>query len=117
GATVAYDMASRYPDRFAGIADVSGGCPRHPTPLENLRTLGVYLMHGDKDSVVPIELARANAARLAELKVDHVLDIIKDGEHAWPENPADGERVRSWLRARKRDPWPRELDLIFASSR
>jgi len=116
GSTVAYDMAARHPDRFAAIADVSGGCPRHPTPGENLKTVKIYIQHGDADTTVPLALARDVSAWLDKLAVEHVLDVLKGGGHSFPETPADGARVGEWLRHQKRDPWPRKLELIFAPS-
>ncbi len=116
GSTVAYDMAARHPDRFAAIADVSGGCPRHPTPGENLRTLKIYIQHGDADETVPLPLARDIASWLGKLGVEHVLEVVPGGKHSFPETPADGARVAEWLKRQKRDPWPRQLELTFAPS-
>lgn len=113
GSTVAYDMASRHPDRFAAIADVSGGCPRHTTPLTNLANLNVYVFHGDKDEVVPVEIAHQIDAFLTAKKIPHVLDIAAGGQHAFPETPEQGEKIRAWLREKKRNAWPRELDLAL----
>ncbi len=117
GSTMAYDMAARYPDRFAAIADVSGGCPRHPTPLQNLKYLGVHVSHGEKDDLVPIQVAYDIEAFLKNNQIPHELEIVKDGEHSWPQTPEHGQRIRTFLRAKKRDAWPRKLvDLVLVPS-
>jgi predicted esterase len=116
GAALAYDVASRHPDRFAAMADVSGGSTFHPTPHSNLRTLDVYIMHGDQDAMVDVSVSHQIDERLTALHVPHTLDILKGGEHAWPEARPDGERLGTWLRAKTRNAWPAELDLIFAAS-
>lgn len=116
GCTVAYDIAARHPDRFAGVADVSGGCPRHPTPIENLRPMEVYIQHGDADEVVSMTFAQANSEYFTKLEVKHTLETVPGGEHAIPEAEPYGKHVSTWLHQRKRAPWPSDIFVIFAKS-
>ena len=48
-----WEIASRYPDRFAAIAPIcGGGDPRRVKPLRDMPT---WVFHGDKDEAVPVQ--------------------------------------------------------------
>jgi predicted esterase len=113
GSTVAYEMASRYPDRFAAIGDVSGGCPRHPTPLTNLARLAVHFSHGEDDDVVPVKVGHDIEAYFKKNGVPYQFELVKGGKHEWPQTPEHGQRIREFLRSKKRDAWPRKVDLVL----
>ncbi len=113
GGEISYDVAARHPDRFAGLACVSGGMTQIPTPLPNLKGLSIFIMHGTEDDSVPVSAAKENAKKLEELKVKHEIHILEGEGHRWPRKAEDGERISKWLHAQKRDAWPKDLDLIF----
>src|ERR1044072_5133510 len=48
-----WDTAVRYPQRFAGIAPICGG--GDPRRVGSLRTMPVWVFHGDKDTTVPVQ--------------------------------------------------------------
>jgi predicted esterase len=117
GSALAMSMGAWNTDRFAAVAQVSGGCPQHPTPLQNMRTLQLYIMHGDQDTTVDVSVSHENYATLhGKMGVPCVLDIIKGGDHTWPDPATDGLRLNRWLHEQKRNAWPTELDLIIKAS-
>ncbi|HZT81524.1 MAG TPA: hypothetical protein VFA26_14960 [Gemmataceae bacterium] len=63
GATLAYRMGLRYPEKFGGVISLNGAMPRGGGPLLRLpeaRQLSVLIGHGIANSVVPLSLARAD---------------------------------------------------------
>ena len=113
GAVYSYQIACRHPDRFAAVLAAAGGAP--DWPLENLRPLQVYSTHGAKDAEVNVRVGHEMDARLKECGVTHVFRELPDIGHQWP-HPADGAPIRTWLKARVRAPWPRELHHNFDGS-
>jgi predicted esterase len=113
GSAIAFQIAARHPDRFAAVFGVAGYAPGEP--LENLRPLQVYIVHGDKDDDVPVAAGREMDARLKECGVTHVYREIAGMGHQWPERP-EGAKARAWLKARVRTPWPREIHHRFERS-
>lgn len=85
-----WKLAIRYPDRFAAIAPISGGGERWAAC--SLRNLPVWVFHGAKDPVVPIERDRDMVDRLRECGGNVRFTIYPDAGHdAWTEtydNPA-----------------------------
>ncbi len=73
GGVMAYELALRNPDRYAGLialsswlpTDLAQGIPSSPE-LEQLPTL---VIHGTQDPMISIEMARQSRDRLAELRV------------------------------------------------
>jgi phospholipase/carboxylesterase len=61
GASVAYRLGLRYPERFGGVVALNGCIPRRGGPLLRLpeaRRLRVLIGHGIANSVVPLSMAR-----------------------------------------------------------
>ncbi len=56
GGQGAWNMACAYPDRFAAIAPICGAAD--PFEVSRLRGARIWNVHGDADSVVPVECSR-----------------------------------------------------------
>ncbi len=109
----ACSIAVRHPDRFAGVFAVAGYDPNY---CANLAPLQVYLVHGTHDKVVPVTDGREMNAYLTSASVTHVYREIAGLEHMWPKDE-EGKKVRDWMRARVRNPWPKEFTHLFFSQK
>jgi predicted peptidase len=57
-----WDLATKYPDRFAAIAPICGGADNVRRVTRALKDMPIWVFHGEKDTTVPIE----QSARLVE---------------------------------------------------
>jgi phospholipase/carboxylesterase len=77
GAAVAYRMALRMPQKFAGVISVNGTLPRPAEgPLfrdDEVKDLRVLIAHGAANEVVPLELARRDFLALYGAGADVLL--------------------------------------------
>lgn len=95
-----WDLATRFPERFAAIAPVCGG--GDPEKAAAIAKLPVWTFHGAADQVVTVELTRKMVAALQKA----------DGVPLYSEYPAIGHD--SWSTAYAE---PRLLDWMFAQRR
>jgi phospholipase/carboxylesterase len=76
GATLAYRLALRFPEWFAGVISLNGLMPRQGCPLLRLadvRSLKVFIGHGVANAIVPMGLARQDARLLFTAGLDVLL--------------------------------------------
>jgi len=77
GASLAYRMALRLPQRFAGVISINGTLPRpQEGPLfrdDEVKDLRVLIAHGAANEVVPLELARRDFLALYGAGADVLL--------------------------------------------
>ena len=136
GGTGSWNMAVRFPGRFAasypvaGNADISAWIKAwnkkedRETPLwdlrwfmrtntspvtfaENLCQMPVRVAHGALDSVVPVGHARSITQRLRELGYENI-EYEEDAGGTHFLGAPTSERI-AWLRRFRRDPWPRHV--------
>jgi hypothetical protein len=106
---------------FAGVAPMAGGLDGVLMPfLANLRNTPIYIIHGAKDQVMPVELSRSISRELTALGYAHVYrehqgEHPMAGGHYFPreELPA----LISWLNQQRRDPLPEKVTLVREASR
>jgi phospholipase/carboxylesterase len=89
GGVMAYDLALRQPERFAGLVAMSSWLPPQlvdevaPTPaLQNLPTL---VIHGSEDPMIPVSMAVASRDALLRLEVPTVYREYAMGHEIRPE--------------------------------
>jgi predicted peptidase len=95
GGQGAWAMALRYPERFAAVAPICGPRLSGTDLVERMRVLvgtPVWVFHGAKDEVVPLEHSMAMADALEEVGGTVRLTVYPEAGHdAWTEtynNPA-----------------------------
>jgi hypothetical protein len=88
--------------------------------LANLRNTPVYIVHGAKDQVMPVELSRSISRELTALGYPHTYrehqgEHPMAGGHYFPreELPA----LMRWFHVQRRDPLPTTLTLVREASR
>ena len=89
GGTLAYDLALREPERFAGIAALSSWLPpalvAGLTPSEAHASLPALLIHGSDDPMIPAALGRESRDALLKLGVPTVFREYSMGHEISPE--------------------------------
>jgi dienelactone hydrolase len=115
GAGGAFNLAERYPDRWAAIAPRCGAPALRARAdkslwailAENFRNVPQYVVFGAKDAVVPVAYARAGKDAVEALKYPIVYREHPEGGHEWGiEKDAD---VVAWLEKQKRPAYPEEV--------
>ena len=76
-----------YRPAIRAIAEISGGLASPYAAAATSNFLPTLLLHGDRDTVVPVSEAHALDAALTRLKVPHQLEILS-GEGHWFTPPA-----------------------------
>ncbi len=105
---------------FAAVAPMAGGIDDVLFPfLENLRQTPVYVIHGSRDSIMPVRLSRDITNELARLGIAHTYrehgrSHPHAGGHFFPrqELPA----LVEWLGRQRRNPYPRRLTVVRDAS-
>ncbi|HEY6973711.1 MAG TPA: prolyl oligopeptidase family serine peptidase, partial [Nitrospiraceae bacterium] len=105
---------------FAGIAPMAGGLDDALLPfLANLQSTPVYMIHGAKDQVMPVDLSRTISRELTGLGYPHVYrehqrEHPMAGGHYFPreELPA----LVAWFNAQRRNPFPATIRLVREAS-
>ncbi len=101
---------------FAGIAPMAGGLDAVLMPfLANLRNTPVYMIHGAKDQVMPVELSRSISRELAALGYphryrEHNREHPMAGGHYFPREELPD--LITWLNLQRRNPYPTRLTMV-----
>lgn len=87
--------------------------------LANLRNTPVYIIHGAKDHVMPVELSRSISRELTALGYPHVYrehqrEHAMAGGHYFPREELPD--LVTWLNQQRRDPLPARLTLVREAS-
>jgi predicted peptidase len=74
-----WDLALKYPDKFAAVAPICGG----GNPLEacKIKDLPIWIFHGAKDNVVPVEKAFEMIEALKNCGGNPLVTIYPDRAH------------------------------------
>jgi dienelactone hydrolase len=105
---------------FAGLAPMAGGLDKVLFPfLENLRHTPVYVIHGAKDQVMPVDLSRSIVKELTRLGYpvvyrEHERVHPMAGGHFFPREELPD--LVAWFGARRRDPLPRRVTVVRDAS-
>ncbi|MDP3940188.1 MAG: PHB depolymerase family esterase [Deltaproteobacteria bacterium] len=101
GATFSFIFGLAHPEVFTALVPLCGVL--HPAVLtqgylEHGKNLPIYLAHGVKDWLFPIDTARMAAKVLEERKIDHVWRELPDLSHAYPRS--ENDRILDWLESK-----------------
>lgn len=95
-------LAQRYPRRFAAIAPICGG--GNPAEACAIKHLPVWVFHGAKDNVVPLEYSEAMVKALERCGGKVKFTVYPDAGHdAWTETYNNPE-LYEWLLKQRRSP-------------
>jgi hypothetical protein len=105
---------------FAGIAPMAGGLDRVLMPfLANLRSTPIYIIHGAKDQVMPVELSRTITKELTRLGYpfvyrEHDREHPMAGGHYFPREELP--ELVTWLNAQRRNSLPTSVTVVREAS-
>ena len=101
GGAGTWDLAMKYPDRFAAIAPICGrGDPQRAATIKHIPT---WIFHGAKDQHLPARLSREMADVLTRLGADVTLTVYPDrGHDSWTPTYANPKLYTWFLSHRKR---------------
>jgi pimeloyl-ACP methyl ester carboxylesterase len=105
---------------FAGIIPMAGGLDRVLLPfLSNLRTTPIYIIHGAKDQVMPVELSRTISRELTRLGYpfvyrEHDREHPVAGGHYFPREELP--ELVTWLNGQRRNPLPTSVTVVRDAS-
>jgi len=105
---------------FAGIAPMASGLDDVLMPfLANLRNTPIYIIHGAKDQVMPVELSRTISRELDALGYSHVYreherEHPMAGGHYFPKEELPD--LVMWLNSQRRGPLPSRLTVVREAS-
>ena len=101
---------------FAGLAPMASGLDDVLMPfLANLRSTPVYIIHGAKDQVMPVDLSRSIARELEVLGYPHVYrehqrEHPMAGGHYFPREELPD--LVAWFNRQRREPLPTSLTVV-----
>jgi hypothetical protein len=105
---------------FAGIAPMASGLDNVLMPfLANLRSTPIYIIHGAKDQVMPVELSRTITKELTRLGYpyvyrEHDREHPMAGGHYFPREELP--ELITWLNAQRRNPLPTSVTVVREAS-
>jgi hypothetical protein len=105
---------------FAGLAPMAGGLDHVLMPfLANLRSMPLYIIHGSKDEVMPVELSRSITKELTRLGYpyvyrEHDREHPVAGGHFFPREELP--ELVTWFNAQRRNPLPTTVTLVREAS-
>ena len=105
---------------FAGIAPMASGLDHVLLPfLANLRSTPIYVIHGAKDQVMPVEFSRTLTQELTRLGYpfvyrEHDREHPMAGGHYFPREELP--ELVTWLNAQRRNPLPTSVTVVREAS-
>jgi predicted peptidase len=106
GAYGTWHLATMYPERFAALVPICGGGPwflGFPERVCVLREVPVWVFHGAKDDVVPLEESRKLVEALKACGGDVRFTVYPDAMHdAWTET-YDNPELYEWFLKHRRE--------------
>lgn len=100
-----YHFGLHFADRFAAIESRAGATEL--TLLPNLLNLPIYITHGAKDQLAPVELARKIKEKLSELKYDYLYSEHPDKGHV--PIPEENKKVIDFFEKKRRNIYPKRV--------
>jgi len=99
----AWSMLAHNPDRFAAVLPVCGG--GDPKACARFAKVPIWIVHGERDGVVPVKLARAMVAELWRLNAPVRYREVPDAGHAVWGTYGDDSLLK-WFFSRRKTPPP-----------
>jgi predicted peptidase len=95
-----WNLAMKYPNKFAAIAPICGGGLDTMTYL--IKDLPVWAFHGEKDDVVPVEMTKDMVEALKEYGGNAKLTLYPEAKHdSWTETYKNEELYKWFLEHRR----------------
>lgn len=90
-----WELAKKYPDRFAAAAPICGG--GSIKGIERLKDVPVWAFHGEKDDVVPLDEGEKMVQALQDVGGNVKLTVYPDAAHdSWTDTYRNPD-LYTWL--------------------
>lgn len=91
-----WDLATRHPDWFAAAAPICGGADNDRVHI--LKSMPVWVAHGDADRAVPVERSRLAVQALRKAGGNPVyVELSGVGHNSWTPSYSDPDGLVPWL--------------------
>jgi predicted peptidase len=102
GGNGTWNLASKYPERFAALIPICGwGSPVTMAP--RLASLPIWVFHGDRDSVVPVQKSREMVAAIQAAGNPNIkYTEYRGADHGVWDQTYGNAQVITWLLSQKR---------------
>ena len=100
GGAGAWMLAGAYPERFAAVAPVAARIV--PLPLERLKDVAIWALHGEADNVVPVSEAQRTVDALHAIGARVKLTLVPGAGHDVGAQIYGGSELYEWLLEQKR---------------
>ena len=99
-----FRTACEFPDRFAAIVPLAGGC--EPDDAAKLQTVPTWAFHGDADDAVPYDQSKNMVSAMEDLKHPNVrLTTLHGAGHGIPDMVYTRPELYRWMLEQKTEPW------------
>lgn len=96
-----WTLASRYPERFAALAPICGGGDKYL--VSRLKSVPVWVFHGAKDPVVPLQSSTDMVEALKRAGGDVQLTVYPEAQHdSWTET-YNNPKLYEWFLSHRRN--------------
>ncbi|MCL5280100.1 MAG: prolyl oligopeptidase family serine peptidase [Planctomycetes bacterium] len=96
-----WTLATRYPDRFAALAPICGGGDKYL--VSRLKSVPVWVFHGAKDPVVPLQASTEMVEALKKAGGDVQFTVYPEAQHdSWTET-YDNPKLYEWFLSHRRN--------------
>jgi len=99
-----WDIATRYPYRFAALAPICGG--GNPAAARLLRHLPIWVFHGAKDNTVPLSRSQEMVEALREVDGNVKFTVYPEAGHDSWTATYDNPELYQWFLKHKRQEQP-----------
>ncbi len=97
-----FDAATRWPELFAAAAPVCGGGDDAESAIAKLKSVPLWIAHGDADRAVSVERSRMMVSALKKVGVEpHYIEMPKVGHDSWTATYSNDE-FHKWLFSQQR---------------
>jgi len=114
GGHAVWYFAIRYPWLFAAINPNAGECPL-PSLLSNLMHVPAYIVHGAKDTIIPVEAGRDAYKRLKKLDYPVKYEELPEQKHHFPMSKT--KSIINWFRSKQRVTYPETFTFTTDSTK
>lgn len=97
-----FDFAGKYPDKITAAVAICGG--GNTKDACNLATLPLWVIHGNKDHIVPISASKKMVKAIQTCKPDANLTftIVKGGNHGSVEHFFREDKIYNWMLSQRK---------------
>ena len=79
----AIHLAMKYPDIWAAVAPMAPAVPWGMRNLKKAKGIPFFIVHGDKDKVLPVRNTRSMVEKMKELEIKHEYIEVEGGNHVF----------------------------------